>query len=137
MVDGERAQRAKGARDLEVRDHDHHAEEERDGVEIDRPKGVIEAQRAKRDHRRPAEEGDPRAIKPEAGNAARCDPDIGQDKNDERSSAFGSHSPGAPWSATASPPRSPACSSRVSGMNPKKVKKATAAAAPRARNEAA
>ena len=116
-------------------DHDHHAEEERDGVEIDRPERLLEAQGPKRDHRRAAKKCDPRAIEPESGNAARRDPDIGQDEDDERRGAVGSHSPGAPSSAAALR-RSGGWASRVSGMNPKKTRNATAAAAPRERNEA-
>ena len=119
-----------------MRDHDHHAEEERDGVEIDRAERLLEAQRAKRDHRRAAKERDPRPIEPEAGNAARRDPGIGQDEDDERRGAVGSHSPGAPSSAAAALRRSGGWASRVSGMNPKKTRNATAAAAPRERNEA-
>ncbi len=136
VVDRKRAERPECARNLEVRDHDHHAEEERDGVEIDRPEGVLEAQRPKRDHRRAAEERDPRAIEPEAGNAARRDPDIGQDEDEKRRQTFACHSPAAPSTASGAPPCSVARSSRVSGMNAKKTRKAAAAAAPRARNEA-
>ena len=109
--------------------------EQRDGVEIDGPEGFLEAQGPERDHRRAAEEGDPRAVEPQARNAACRDPDIGQDEDDERGGAFAGHSPAAPSIARGALARSVACSSRVSGMNAKKTRKAMAAAAPRARNE--
>ena len=62
IFDGEATQRSKRAGDLEVRNHDHHAEKKRDRVEIDGAKGFLEAQGTDRDHRRATEEGDPRAI---------------------------------------------------------------------------
>ena len=45
VIDGERAQRPERAGDLEMRNHDHHAEQKRDGVEIDGVEGLLEAQR--------------------------------------------------------------------------------------------
>src|SRR5208337_1127473 len=59
------------ARDLQVRNYDQHAEEQRDGVEVYRPEGVVEAQGAERDHRRTAEEGDAGAVEPQRGDAAK------------------------------------------------------------------
>jgi hypothetical protein len=89
-----------------MRDHDHHAEEERDGVEIDGVESLFETQRPERDHRRAAEECDPRPIEPQARDAARRDPDIGEDEDDEGGEALGGHSPAAPSSANGSPRRS-------------------------------
>ena len=137
MLDDQRAERPEGAGNLEMRDHDHHAQEKRDGVEVDGAEGFLEAQRPKRDHRRAAEEGDSRPVETKAGNAARRDPGIGEDENDEGGGAVGSHSPSAPSIASGSLSRATACSSRVSGMNPKNTRNATAAAAPSARNETA
>ena len=139
VVDGDPAKRSERAGDLEMRDHDHHAEEKRDGVEIDRAESVLEAQRAKRDHRRAAEEGDPSAIKTQTRNPPDRDAHIGQDEDDERrhALAFGSHARGAPSTASASASRAVAHSSRVSGMRAKKTMNAMAAAAPRARNDTA
>ena len=135
VVDGEPAQRSERAGHFEMRDHDHHAEQKSDGVEIDRAKGVLEAQGPQRNHRRAAEEGDPSAVEPQARNAACRDANVGQDKDDERGEAVGSHSPGAPSIANGSLTLALACASRVSGMKPKKTRKAMAAAAPRARKE--
>ena len=78
VLDRERPQGPERARDFQVRHHDHHADQERDGVEVDGAEGLIEAQGAERDHRRAAEEGDARAVEAQAGNAAGRDPDIGR-----------------------------------------------------------
>ena len=72
-----------------MRDHDHHAQQKRDRVEIDGAKGFLEAQGTDRNHRRATEEGDPRAVEPQAGNAADGDTNIGQDEDGERDDAFG------------------------------------------------
>ena len=95
VVDGESAERPECARNLEMRDHDHHAEQKRDRVEIDGAEGLLEAQGTDRDHRRAAEEGDASAIETQARNAANGDANIGQRQDDERGCAFGSHSPAA------------------------------------------
>ena len=118
-----------------MRDHDHHAEQKRDRVEIDGAEGVLEAQRPERDHRRAAEKGDARAVETQARNAAYRDADIGQDQDGERYSAFGRQELAAPSSAGVSRSWAIASSLRVSGMKQKKTRKAIAAAAPRARNE--
>ena len=136
IFDGERAQRPECAGHLEMRDHDHHAEQKRDGVEIDGAKRFLEAQGAKRDHRRTAEESDPGAVEAQAWNAARRNANIGQNEDDERSEVLGSHSPAAASIASGSLSRALARSSRVSGINKANTTQATAAAAPRARNEA-
>ncbi len=62
-------------------DHDHHAEQQRDGVVVDRPEGVLERQGAEGDHRRPAQERDAGAVEPKAGNAAEREARIGQDQD--------------------------------------------------------
>ena len=133
IFDGERAERPECAGNLQMRDHDHHAEQKRDGVEIDGVKGFLEAQGTDRDHRRAAEEGDARAVEPQARNPAHRHADIGQHEDDERYGAFGSHDLAAPSSASGSRSCAIASSLRVSGMKPKKTRKAMAAAAPRAR----
>ena len=136
MFDGEPAERPESAGHLEMRDHDHHAEQERDRIEIDGAKGFLEAQGTDRDHRRAAKKGDAGAVEPQAGNAANGDANIGQDEDDERRDAFECHSPpAAPSIASVRGFCLMASSSRVSGMKPKKTRKATAAAAPKARNE--
>ena len=66
IFDCERAERSECARNLEMRNHDHHAEQKRDGVEIDSAKGFFEAQRPERDHCRAAEESNARAIETQA-----------------------------------------------------------------------
>ncbi len=96
MVDGERAERPECAGHLEVRDDDHHAEQKRDRIEVDRVERVLEAQGAERDHRRAAEKRDPRAIETQAGNAAGGDSGIGENQDRESREAFQGHSPGAP-----------------------------------------
>ena len=136
MRDRETAERPEGPRDLEMRNHDHHAEQKRDRVEINGLKSFLETQRAKRDHRGAAEEGDARTIEPQARNAADGDADIGQRQDDERDHAFEVHSPAAaPSIARGRSSWLAACSSRVSGMKAKKTRNATAAAAPSARKE--
>ena len=136
ILDGERTQRPEGARNLEMRDHDHHAQQKRDRVEIDGAESLLEAQGTDCDHRRAAEEGDASAIETQPWNAANGDANIGQREDDERGCAFGGHSrAAAPSIACGWGSCLMASSSRVSGMKPKKTRNATAAAAPKARNE--
>ena len=119
-----------------MRNYDHHAKQKRDRIEIDGAKGFLEAQGTNRDHRGAAEKGDPRAVEPQAGNAADGHANIGQDEDDERRDAFKCHSPAAaPSIASGWDSCLMASSSRVSGMKPKKTRNATAAAALNARNE--
>ena len=117
-----------------MRDHDHHAEQKRDRVEVDGAKSFLEAQGTDRDHRRAAKKGDARAVEPQAWNAAHGDADIGQREDDERGYAFESHSPAAAPSASGSGSwaRVLVACFRHEG---KEDENATAAAAPRARNE--
>src|ERR1700722_19993801 len=116
-----------------MRDHDHHAEQKRDRVEIDRAEGFLKAQGAKGDHRSAAEKGDAGAVEAQTRNAARRNADVGQDEDDERYGAFGSQELAAPSSARVSLSWAMDSSLRVSGMRQKKTTNATAAAAPRAR----
>ena len=60
-----------------MRDNDHHAQQKRDRVEIDGAKSFLEAQGAKRDHRRAAEKGDARAVETQTGNSAHRDANVG------------------------------------------------------------
>ena len=96
IFDGERAKRPECAGHLEMRNHDHHAEQKRDRVEVDCAESFLEAQGPDRDHRRAAEESDARAVETQAWNPAYRDADIGQDQNDERYVAFGSQELAAP-----------------------------------------
>ena len=91
-----------GARDLEVRNHDHHAEQQRDRVEVDGAEGFLQAQRAERDHRRPAQKGDAGPVEAQTGNAASRDAYIGQNEDRESGTAARGHSPIAASNAGAS-----------------------------------
>ena len=136
VLDGETAERPKGARHFEMGDHDHHAEEERDRVDVDGVKRLLEAKGAEGDHRRPAEEGDAGPVEAQARNAARRDAQIGQDEDGQRGEGGRSHSPGAPSDTTFAGTDARASPLRVSGMNKRKTRQATPAAAARKRNEA-
>ena len=78
VLDRQHAQRVEGARNFQVRDHDRHAEQERDGVDVDGAEGLFERQRAAGDHRRPAEQRNPGAVEPQARKAAERGPEIGE-----------------------------------------------------------
>ena len=95
VLDCERAERPEGARHLEMRDHDHHAEEERDRVDVDGVERLLEAHGSERDHRRPAEKGDSRPVEAQAGHAAGGDADISEDEDRESRKAARGHSPAA------------------------------------------
>ena len=91
VLDRQGAERAKGARDLEMGDDDHHAQEQRDRVPVDRVKRVVEAHPADSDHRRAAEKGDAGAIEAQARNAAHRHPAVDEDEDDQGDEAFGGH----------------------------------------------
>ncbi len=94
-----RAPSARKAPETSRCDHDHHAEEQRDRIEVDRADSVVEAERPERDHRRPAEEGDAGAVEPQPGDAADRKAAVGQRENGERGDAGRIHAPGAPATA--------------------------------------
>ena len=135
VLDCKTAKCAKGARHLEMGDHDHHAEEQRDGVEIDGAERLFEAEGPQRDHRRPAEKGDSHPVETEPGDAAGGHPDIRQQEDHKGGDAGLGHSPRAPATAASWRARAIACSSRVSGIKAKNTTNATAEAAARKRNE--
>jgi hypothetical protein len=87
VFDGKAAKRANGARDLEVRDHDHHAEQQRDGVEVNRLERFLQALGTERDHRRPAEKRDSRPVEAEPWNATDRHAGVGQDEDRESGDA--------------------------------------------------
>ena len=91
VLDRQRAEGAKGARDLEVGDDDHHAEQQRDRVPVDGVERLVEADAAEGDHRRAAEEGDAGAVEPEAGNAPDRHAAIDEDEDDRRGEAGDGH----------------------------------------------
>ena len=51
-------------RDPQLRDNDHHAQQKRDGVEIDGLEGLLEAQSPERDHQACADKRDAGTIDP-------------------------------------------------------------------------
>ena len=95
MIDGQSAKRPESPGNLEMRDHDHHAEKERDRVEVDGAKGFLETQGTDGDHRRAAKECDTGAVETQAGNPANGDANIGQRQDRKRRQAFGCHCPAA------------------------------------------
>ena len=99
VLDRQRAQRPEGAGDLEMRDDDHHAEQQRDRVGVDGVKGVLKRQRAESDHRRAAEQGNAGAVEAQPRNAAGRQARVGQDEDRERSRARGIHRRTLPDSA--------------------------------------
>jgi hypothetical protein len=111
MIDGVSAKRPERAGHFQMRNHDHHAQQEGDRVEVDCAKGFLEAQGTDRNHCRAAEKGDAGAVETQAGNAANGDAQIGQDEDDERGEVFGSHSttidgrPGSQMQPVAPPTR--------------------------------
>jgi hypothetical protein len=58
------------ARQPQMRHYDHHAEQERERVEIDSAIGLVGRDRANRHHQRRAGERNAGAIQPEPGDAA-------------------------------------------------------------------
>lgn len=63
-----RARQPEEARQTKVGNHDHHAEKQRQGVEIDGLVGVVERERAAGDHQGGTHQGDTGAIERQAGN---------------------------------------------------------------------
>ena len=64
-----------------MRDDDHHAEQQRDGVEVDGAVGLLEAQHAARHHQARAEQRRAGAVEPEPRYAAQGDDDISGGKD--------------------------------------------------------
>jgi len=64
-----------------VRHHDHHAEQERERVEVDRAIGFIRRDCADRHHQRRASERNAGAVEPEPGNAPERNARISQKKD--------------------------------------------------------
>jgi hypothetical protein len=95
MFDRQRAQRPKGAGDLEVGHDDHHSEQQRDRVPVDGVERLVEADAAEDDHRRAAEKGDTGAVEPEAGNAADRHAAVDEDEDDRRGEAGDAQSCGS------------------------------------------
>lgn len=81
MLDSVGAKRPEGAGHLQMRHHDHHAEQQRNGVEIDGAIGIFHTECADGDHRRPPQQGDPCPVETEAWNTPDCDAGISQDKD--------------------------------------------------------
>jgi hypothetical protein len=74
-----------------MRDDDHHAEQQRDRIEVDGTVGILQTQRADRDHRRAAQKGDSGAIEAQAGDPADRDAAIGEDQNRQSGAARKGH----------------------------------------------
>jgi hypothetical protein len=62
--DGKSSGEFEKPRDPQLRDNDHHAQQKRDGVEIDGFEGFSEAQSPERDHQACADERDANTIDP-------------------------------------------------------------------------
>ena len=97
VLDRQRAERAKGARDLEMGDDDHHAQKQRDRVPVDGVKCVVEAHAAEGDHRRAAKKRDAGAIEAQAGYAPNRHAAVNQDEDDQGGEAFGGHGEPRLW----------------------------------------
>jgi hypothetical protein len=77
------AHEAQEAREPQVRDHDHHTEQERDGVEVDGAIGASSRQRSEGNHQACTDEGRTRAIDFESRKAADgyCEIGDGEDRD--------------------------------------------------------
>ncbi len=82
---------AEKAGNAQVRHHDHHAEQQRDGAEIDRPIGFLNGEHAGAHHQRAAEQRRAGAVDAEDRNLAERDDHIGRDEdgNGRRSGKVG------------------------------------------------
>ena len=90
---GEQLQRVMGARhdpagdqpekagQPQVGDDDHHAEQQRDGVEIDRARHLVDVEAAERQHQAGTDQRRAGAVEPETGQPADCDDDVGDGKD--------------------------------------------------------
>jgi hypothetical protein len=62
--------------------HDHHAEQQRDGIEVNRLIGIFERQGPRRDHEAGADQGDAGSVDAQARNSANRECKIASDKYD-------------------------------------------------------
>ena len=69
---------------MQVRHHDHHAEQQDDGVEINRPVRLVERERIHAHHEAGADDGRARPVYAEARQAADGEHQVG-DREDENS----------------------------------------------------
>ena len=81
------------ARDPEIRHHDHHAEQEHDGIDVDGGIGLLRRQHPDADQHRTAQEGRARAVDAVARQLADGDDRIGGDEHQkgERQGEIGAH----------------------------------------------
>ena len=70
------------ARKPQTGDDDHHAEQQRDGIEVYRLVGILERQGARCDHEAGADQGDAGPVDAQAGNPADREREIASDKDD-------------------------------------------------------
>ena len=70
------------ARKPQIGDDDHHAEQQRDGIEVDRLVGILERQGARCDHEAGADQGDAGPVDAQAGNPADREREIASDEDD-------------------------------------------------------
>ncbi len=72
------------ARKTQIADHDHHAEQQGDRVEVDRPQRPVERQRAEAHHQARAEERRPGPVQVKSRQFPEGDDDIGRGKDQDR-----------------------------------------------------
>ncbi len=72
----------KEARKPQTGDDDHHAEQQRDGIEVHRLVGILERKRARCDHEAGADQRDAGPVDAQAGNPADREREIASDKDD-------------------------------------------------------
>src|ERR1700731_2741693 len=118
-------------RDPQLRDNDHHAQQKRDGVEIDGFEGFFEAQSPERDQQACPNERDVGAIDPSSRPPAESDAGISRNEDHDRGKhpKVGRCRAHRVWTAVAIWSGFRWARSRVSGM-PKKYKRNPEAAMP-------
>jgi len=86
----------KKSREPQVGDHDHHSEQEDDGVVIDRGPGLVESQNVGRHHQAGPDDRSAGAIDSKARKAADSEDQVGgrEDQDGNEQSPF-SHRPGS------------------------------------------
>ena len=89
------AKGAEHAGDLKVGDNDHHAQEEREGVEVDHLISLVGLERADDEHQRRSKQRDASAVNAQPGDATEGDTRIDERKDQDREKLSRKHSGGA------------------------------------------